>query len=128
MAGRDAADRRAYSRMACTVRAALEWQGESFPSELLDLSFSGVRINTGAAPPLASQVSVVLKVNLGGREVSLRCPGRVVRADHRGLGVHFDPLDSVALALLRDVVAAHCPDPQVVAKEYRRLVRPPPGA
>ena len=111
-------ERRAFSRVECAVDATLQVEDESFPSKIRGLSLNGALIDTAASPRKGDKVTVTLTMAL-----TVRCPGRVVRAERRGLGVAFEDLDQESLAHLRDIVSAHGVAPEAIDKELARALR-----
>ncbi len=111
-------EKRACSRVDCVLQATLEYEGTDFPSTTVNLSLTGALVNTAASPRKAEKVTIVLSAE--GEQPALRCPGRVVRADTRGVGIAFDPLSLATRAQLRDLLAARSDDPQAIREEFDR--------
>jgi hypothetical protein len=115
-------DRRAFARVDCDIEATLELEGEGFPSTITGLSFKGALINTAASPRKGDKVAISFSAPQAGQEAPLRFAGRVVRAEHRGLGLEFEGLDTETLGRLRDVIAAHSDEPQAIREEFARFL------
>lgn len=115
-------ERRAFSRADCNVDATLDYAGESFPSAIINLSLNGTLINTAASPRKGERVVITFSFAEADKPRTARCPGRVVRADTKGLGIEFEALDAEGLEHLREIVAAHSEKPDAIDEEFARAV------
>jgi len=116
-------EKRGFSRVAYSVEATLEYLGERFASEIIDLSLKGTLINTGASPRRGDRVAVTFRLAQTGVPVSIRYEGTVARADRRGLGIEFDEMGLDSYAELKRIVVANNGDPEAVDEEFASLVR-----
>ncbi len=116
-------DRRTFTHVECDLPATLEYEGECFPSQLLDLCISGALINTAASPEKGQPVTISFDIEVEGQQLSLTCPGRLARAEQRGLGIDFEKLSLATLQQLRDYVAAQSPDPEAIGREFDAFLR-----
>ncbi len=116
-------ERRTFTRVECDLPATLEYEGESFPSQLLNLSISGALINTAASPEKGKPVTICFVLELEGQQVSMSCTGLLARAEQRGLGIEFERLSLSTFQRLRDYVASHSQDPDAIAREFDEFLR-----
>jgi hypothetical protein len=115
-------ERREFRRVQYDVQAVLEYAGETFPSDLIDLSLKGVLISTAASPRKGAAVNVRFTVPQGDKE-EVCCPGTVVRADQRGLGIVFDEVGLESFSWIREIVAANSNDPDAVHREFEQWLQ-----
>ncbi len=116
-------NRRRFSRVDSEIDATLEYDGQEFVSELLDLSISGTLINTAASPKKGETVTISFTHGTGDEAMSVRCLGRVMRADTKGVGIEFDRMSMESLEQLRDIVEGHSIDPSIIAEEIDRFLQ-----
>jgi hypothetical protein len=115
-------ERRNFSRGDCEIDATLEYAGQEFVSELINLSLSGAQINTAASPRKGELIAITFSATEEDEAVTIRCIGRVVRADIRGVGIRFEQMSMESLRPLRRLVEAHCDDPALVAEELNQFL------
>ncbi len=115
-------ERRTFTRVDYDVEATLEYEGEEFTSQILKLSLKGVLINTGASPRKGHRVAVKFWADIGGKPIGVCCPGRVIRADPKGVGIEFEGLDLDTCKQLLEIVGANSFDPRRVVGEFEDFV------
>lgn len=121
-------ERRSATRADYRVEARLVYAGESFASEVLNLSLTGTLINTAASPWKGQHVTVTFLLDDGTSPTEVCCEGQIVRADHRGLGIEFGSMNLATLGQLQRVLAAYSGQPERVAAECDDLPQRQPHA
>ncbi len=115
-------EKRTFTRVDYDVEATLQYEGEEFTSQILKLSPKGALVNTGASPMKGHSVAIKFWADLGGKPIGVCCPGRVIRADSKGIGIEFEGLDMDTFKRLRDIVVANSFDPSLVVEEFEDFV------
>ncbi len=115
-------ERREFSRVRYGIEAQLVHAGETFASDLVDLSLKGILVNTAASPRKGRKVEVVFRPAQETAE-EIRCGGTVVRADHRGLGIMFDEVDLASFNWIRQIVSANSGSPEQVESEFAAFLQ-----
>lgn len=115
-------EKRTFTRVVFDIDATLEYDGEEFPSRIVNLSVKGALVNTGASPMKGRAVAVKFCSEVGDESIAFCCPGRVIRADSRGVGIEFEGLDMNTFEQLRDIIAAKSSDPSVIMEEFDNFV------
>jgi hypothetical protein len=115
-------ERRDFSRVNYAVEATLEFAGETFASDLIDLSLKGVLVSTAASPRKGQEVQLRFRL-VQEADVEIHCGGSVVRADHRGIGIAFTDVDVESFNRIRSIVSANSGDPEHVESEFASYLR-----
>ena len=110
-------EKRKFSRIDYEVEVTLEYQGEQFASEILNLSMLGALVNTSASPQKDEKVAISFHLAQTGVPITVRCIGKVIRADRRGVGIEFTEVDLDSFEDLRRIVAFNSGHPELIDKE-----------
>ena len=82
-----------------------------FGGDSVNLSLSGVLVETKEKIALGSVCRVRLKLTGTSEPIELTMGGRVVRQDHMGFGVQFDEMDLDSYSLLKEIIRHNASDP-----------------
>jgi len=110
-------EKRKFSRIDYDVEITLEYQGEQFASEILNLSMLGALINTSASPKKDEKVIISFRLSQTGVPITIQCIGKVIRSDKRGLGIEFTEVDLDSFEDLRRIVAFNSGHPELIDEE-----------
>ena len=97
-------DRRTFSRVCWNLAATLDYAGESYPAEIVNLNLNGLLVKTAASPVQGDEVAVTFSIDRTEEPMTVRCFGRVVRADGEQLGIAFEEMDLHVFEQLRNVL------------------------
>jgi len=96
---KDRPDRRAHTRKDCLINVSFKIRGQQFSSYILDISNSGVFIET--SEPFSSGLKMLLEFSSPQDRRPLKLIGEIVWAAPRGIGVKFQHLTTDQLQILR---------------------------
>jgi hypothetical protein len=122
-------EKRASSRVGCSIEASLTYGGKAFLGRIDNLSLGGALLSTSASPIKGDEITVSFSHALEDQILVVHCTAQVVRAEPSGPGIQFVAMDAASLEDLRDIVAAHSAEPKKIHEEYRlRIEGAPAGA
>jgi len=122
-------DRRGFVRVPFNTEVEVEAQGTIIRSrEEINLSMSGIRLNTNEAipsPGAACRVKIILQAS--DNRVSLGANGKVVRSAPGSLAVEFSELDLDSYHHLRNLILNNTDEPEKAEREFTSHwgIRPP---
>lgn len=116
-------EKRAYRRAGYHVEATLLREGESYPCETEDLSLHGMFVRTEAPVQVDNKVEVDFRLTGTTEPITVRCPGKIVRADSRGVGIEFLDMDVDSFVELRNIVALNSGDPDEISEEFSNMIQ-----
>ena len=106
--------RRAFRRQTLAKVTAMDGHPGNANTLMMNISLGGAYIRTDNPPPVGTRfVSQIFLPN--GYKKPIKVGGRVVRSDHRGIGVVFEDLQSRDRSLLRGYTSFHDLDDAVVS-------------
>jgi len=85
-----------------------------FEGDSVNLSLSGVLVETDEEIPLGTVCRVRLRLSGTLEPIELAMDGRVVRQDHSGFGVQFHEMDLESYTLLKEVIRHNANDPDLL--------------
>ncbi len=122
-------DRRGFVRVPFNTEVEVEAQGTIIRSrEEIDLSMSGIRLNTNEAiPSPGSTCRVKIILQASDNRVSLGAHGKVVRSAPGSLAVEFSDLDLDSYHHLRNLILNNTDEPEKAEREFTSHwgIRPP---
>ncbi len=105
---------RAFRRQTLAKVSAMDGHPGNANTLMMNISLGGAYIRTDNPPPVGTRfVSQIFLPN--GYKKPIKVGGRVVRSDHRGIGVVFEDLQSRDRSLLRGYTSFHDLDDAVVS-------------
>lgn len=99
--------RRLFDRRKCAVEAVVEHEGQRCRAEVIDLSWAGFHLKMPGSVRAGDSVTITLSVPKLNMPGAIRCVGRAVRTDDKGIGVQIEDGDLNAIARLQNLLAAH---------------------
>ncbi len=117
-------EQRKARRIASHLPAAIEHNNSVYFGQLCNLSNCGAYLKTRITYYLHEYVDLSIYLQDGRTTLSLTVPGKVVRADRDGIGIHSPHLDVSMLIRLESHLAFHKGDFAQISAELFREVTP----
>lgn len=112
------ANNRSFSRVDFTIDALLTQDDQVIRGEVKNVSLQGVFVETGQTLNPEKPVNISIHLTGTSPEIAITATGNVVRADVKGLGIHFTKVDVDSFVHLRNVVSYQCGDGDKVIGEF----------
>jgi len=104
---------RRFSRVEVSAQATIEYDGQTIPCEIMEISLRGLLIKTGAKIPVNQPVHI----NASYFKKDFHFPATVIYEQNQGLGLKIDEIDLLSFIQLRELIASKIEDPDDVIRE-----------
>ena len=114
----DGANRRNYTRVIAQFPVEVCADTECVRGTVRDLSMNGIFVECVCGISSGSTVTIDLELTGSEPAEHIRCHGKIIRADERGLAINFDRIEGEeSYAHLRNVIMYNAGDPERAVNE-----------
>lgn len=111
-------EKRNFTRVDFSVWASIKFEDQVFFGDIDNVSLQGLFFKTDQEVPLNISVGVTV-YNTSNSSFFLNA--RVVRREKNGVGMQIQKIDANSFISLRNIVAMHCNDQDVVMRETYKM-------
>jgi hypothetical protein len=115
-------EKRHFSRVDYHIHAVITCDGETFQSEVENLSLKGMLVRSERVLPQGKPVAITITLSSVTPPVEIHLNGLVVRAQGGELGFAFDRIELDSFVHLRNIVAICKGDADSVMDEFIEFV------
>lgn len=113
-------EHRRFSRISFAGPAQLNAQGQSFDTELFDISLNGALVRRPELWP-AHITSLTLRLLLADTETEILMTASVVHQNNQQLGLHCESIDLDSISHLKRLVQLNLGDEHLLERELSEL-------
>lgn len=114
-------EQRHFKRVRFFSQALLEADGQTFPTELLDLSLKGALVKKPLASLPAEPTALFLKLQLSDSTEQLIMQVSIAHHHADFLGLHCEKIDIDSISHLRRLLELNLGDPELLSRELAEL-------
>lgn len=104
---------RKFTRVKASATAAIEYNDQTIPGEILEISLQGLFIKTAAKIPVNQSV----RVNAHYLKKTFHFPATVIYERDHGVGLKIDEIDIFSFLQLREFIVSKIQDPDAAIRE-----------
>lgn len=104
---------RKFTRVELSALATIEYNDQTIPGELLEISLRGLFIKTGVKIPVDQKVHVRARY----LRKEFHFPATVIYEKEQGVGLKIDEIDLPSFFQLRELIASKIDDPDAMIRE-----------
>jgi len=104
---------RRFTRVELSALATIEYDGQTIPGEISEISLRGLFVKTGAKIPVDRSVHVKARY----LRKEFHFPATVIYEKDEGLGLKIDEIDLPSFFQLRELIASKIEDPDAMIRE-----------
>ncbi len=111
-------EKRNFTRVNFSVWASIKYEDHLFFGDIDNVSLQGLFFKTDQEVPLNIAVGVTVYYSSNS---SIFLNAHVVRREHAGVGMQINKIDANSFVSLRNIVALHCNDQDLVMRETYKM-------
>lgn len=115
-------NRRRFVRVHFNASCNINHEEQNWKTELLDISFRGLLINSEEPLPLKQDDHVMVSIHLSGSDIVLNIPAHLSRIHLPFYGFTVESMDLETLSHLRRLVELNLGDSSLFDRELEQLV------
>ena len=120
----DGPERRRFSRVPFVTRAQVEFAGDRFEGQMIDLSMKGALLEIPALTDITAEdhPAAAIRFHLTGSDIELAFQARLVHHHDQLSGFLFSAADLDSMTHLRTLLELNTGDPELVERELEALI------
>jgi hypothetical protein len=120
-------EQRRFSRVNFQGKAHLETADESYPTEVLDVSFKGALVKLPENWPQQISSPILLRVHLSDYPLDFSMQVSIAHLHNEVIGLHCDKIDLESASHLKRLIELNLGDSQLLGRELSELCATEPA-